>query len=96
MPGIRLENNNTELHYDSYVHRGSLMVLRAGLPLSDPDMLYNYLKNSEVLQKANLKPEDFGIFHPIAEQYKGKPEEELLAAITELTIRNENIDRKFY
>jgi hypothetical protein len=88
---VRLENNNTELHYDQYVHRGSLMVLRAGLPLSDPDHLYNYLKNSEVLINANLTPEHFGIEHPVAEKYKGKSEEELLSVITDLTITLQNI-----
>ena len=88
---IRLENNNTELHYDQYVHRGSLMVLRVGLPLKDPDHLYNYLKESEVLREANLTPEHFGIEHPIAAQYKGKSEEELLSVITDLTLTIESL-----
>lgn len=91
---VRLEKDNTELHFDKYVHRGSLMILREALPLSDPDQLYNYLNN--VLQKANLKPEDFGIYHPVAERFKGKSEEELLAAITDLIVRNENLERHFY
>lgn len=93
---VHLEKDNTELHYDSYVHRGSLMVLREALPLSDPDHRYNYLSNSEVLKNANLTPEDFGIFHPVAERYKGKSEEELLAVITDLTLKNENLERYFY
>ena len=88
---IHLENKNTELHYDQYVHRGSLMVLRAGLPLSDPDHLYNYLKDSTVLSEANLTPEHFGIYHPVTEKYKGKSEEELLSVITDLLITIENI-----
>lgn len=88
---IRLENNNTELHYDQYVHRGSLMVLRAGLPLKDPDHLYNYLKDSPVLASANLTPEHFGIYHPVTEKYKGKSEEELLSVITELIEKNESL-----
>lgn len=88
---VRLENNNTELHYDQYVHRGSLMVLREGLPISDPDHLYNYLTNSEELIKLNLTPEHFGIFHPVTEKYRGKSEEELLNVITDLIIKIENI-----
>jgi len=49
---VRLEKDNTELHFDKYVHRGSLMILREALPLSDSYQLYNYL-NSDVLQKDN-------------------------------------------
>ena len=90
-PKVRLENKNTELHYDQYVKRGSLMMLREGLPLNDPDFLYTYIKNSPVLAEAHLSPEDFNIFHPVAEKYKGKSEEELLAVITDLTIENENL-----
>lgn len=88
---IRLGNNNTELIYDQYVKRGSLMVLREGLPLSDPDQLYNYLKDSPVLSEVNLTPEHFGIYHPVTEKYRGKTEEELLAVITDLIITNQNI-----
>jgi hypothetical protein len=88
---VRLENNNTELHYDQYVHRGSLMVLREGLPISDPDHLYNYLKDSPVLIEARLTPEHFNIFHPVTEKYRGKSEEELLNIITDLIIKIENI-----
>lgn len=88
---IRLEKNNTELHYDKYVHRGSLMVLRAALPLSDPDHLYAYIKNSPVLIEARLTPEHFGIYHPVTEAFKGKSEEELLSVITDLIIENEKL-----
>jgi hypothetical protein len=87
---IRLEKDNTELHYDQYVHRGSVMVLREGLPISDPDHLYNYLKNSPVLTEAKLTPEHFDIYHPVVEKYRGKSEEELLNVITDLIIKNEN------
>jgi hypothetical protein len=88
---IRLGNNKTELIYDQYVKRGSLMLLREGLPLSDPDQLYNYLKDSPVLSEANLTPEHFDIYHPVTEKYRGKTEEELLAVITDLIIINQNI-----
>jgi len=91
---IKLERNNTELHYDKYVNKGGMMsYLRSALPLNDPDQLYNYLKNSSVLQEANLTPEHFGIYHPVAERFKGKPEEELLSVITDLIIENENLQR---
>jgi hypothetical protein len=89
---IRLENNNTELHYDQYVKKGGMMsYLRLGLPFTDPDNLYNYLKNSDVLMEANLTPEHFGIYHPVAEKYRGKSEEELLAVITELLTTKQNM-----
>jgi hypothetical protein len=91
---IHLENNNTELHYDQYVNKGGMMsYLRSALPLSDPDHLYNYLKNSSVLTEANLTPEHFGIYHPVVEKFKGKPEEELLSVITDLIIENEYLQR---
>ena len=88
---IRLENNNTELHYDKYVKRGSLMQLRAGLGLNDPDHQYNYLKNSSVLQEAGVTPEDFGIFHPVAAKYMDKTKEELIADMTELILENDKL-----
>ncbi len=88
---IRLENDNTELHYDKYVKRGSLMQLREGLGLNDPDHQYNYLKNSPVLQEANLTPEDFGIFHPVMDKYKDKTKEELISDMTELVLENNKL-----
>lgn len=91
---IRLENDNTELHFDSYVRRGSVMILREALPLSDPDNLYNYLKNSPILVEENLTPEDFNIFHPVTNKYKNMSVEELLTVITDLTIENQNLKRE--
>lgn len=89
---IKLEKNNTELHYDQFVNKGGMLSYRrSALPLSDPDHLYNYLKNSPVLQEANLTPEHFGIYHPVAEKYKGKTEDELLSVITDLIIENEQL-----
>jgi len=32
----------------------------------------------------------------VAERFKGKSEEELIAAITDLIVRNENLERRFY
>lgn len=87
---IELKNNNTELSYDKYVKRGSLMQLREGLGLSDPDQQYNYLKESQVLKDAGLTPEDFGIYHPVAAKYMDKTKEELISDITELIIEREN------
>ena len=87
---IELKKNNTELSYDKYVKRGSLMQLREGLGLSDPDQQYNYLKESQVLKDAGLTPEDFDIFHPIAKKYMDKTKEELISDITELIIEREN------
>jgi hypothetical protein len=92
-PKVRLENKNTELHYDIYVKRGSLMVLREGLPWSDPDFLYTYIKNSPVLIEAHLTPEDFNIFHPVTERYMNKSKEELITDITNLIIKNQNLER---
>lgn len=92
-PKVRLEKKNTELHYDRYVQRGSLMVIREGLPWNDPDFLYTYLKNSPALVEAHLTPEDFNIFHPVIEKYMNKSKEELIADITDLIIENQNLQR---
>ena len=92
---IRLEKNNTELHFDKYVHRGSMMYLRSALPLSDPDQLYNYIKSSSALKDAGLTPEDFNIFHPVAEQFRNKNKEELISVITELMLKIEDMERPF-
>lgn len=89
---IKLGKNNTELSYDEYVHRGNIMYLREGLPISDPDNLYNYLKNSPILQEAKLSPEDFGILHPVIKKYGKYTKEELMSVITELVIKNETIN----
>lgn len=89
---IRLEKDNTELHYDKYVKRGSLMQLREALGLNDPDQQYNYLKNSPVLEAAGVTPEDFGIFHPVADKYRDKSKEELIAVITDLLNKNSSLE----
>lgn len=88
---IELKNNNTELSYDKYVKNGSIMCLREGLDFHNPNHLYNYLKQSQILKDAGVRPEDFGIFHPVAEQYKDKTTEELISDITELIIENRNL-----
>ena len=88
---IRLEKDNTELHYDKYVKRGSLMQLREGLGLNDPDHQYNYLKNSPVLVEAGVTPEDFGILHPVAAEYKDKTKEELISDMTKLILENDKL-----
>lgn len=88
---IKLEKNNTELHYNQYVNRGPMMYLRSALPLDDPDQLYNYLKSSSVLKNANLYPEDFDIYHPLSEKIKNCTKEELLSIITDLKIENEKL-----
>ena len=93
---IRLENNNTELHYDKYVKRGSLMQLREALGLNDPDHKYNYLKNSPVLQEAGLTPEDFGIFHPVADKYRDKTKEELIADMTDILLENKKLEQMIH
>jgi len=90
---VRLENNNTELHYDKYVHRGSMMILRSALSLDDPDMLYNYLKDSPALKDVGFCPEDFGIYHPIIERFKDSSKEELLTTLTDLFIENDRLRR---
>ena len=93
---IKLKNNNTLLEYDSYVKRGSMMYLRSALSLTDPDFLYTYLKESKELREANLTPEQFGIYHPVTEQFKDSSQEVLLNMITSLLIENENLHRNQY
>ena len=84
---------NTELSYDKYVKRGSMMQLREALGIGDPEHQYNYLKESKVLKDAGLTPEDFGIFHPVAAKYMDKTKEELISDMTELIIQMENFER---
>lgn len=91
---IRLENDNTELHYDRYVTRGDMMYLRSALPLDDPDQLYNYLKNSSVLSEANLTPEDFGVWHPVTEWCKHNTREQIISTLTELVLENERLKQQ--
>ena len=89
---VKLNEDKTELSYDKYVKRGSLMQLRSALGLNDPDHLYFYLKNSPVLTEAGVTPEDFGIFHPVADEYKDKTKEELISDITELILQNSKLE----
>jgi len=89
---IKLSEDKTELSYDKYVKRGSLMQLRSALGLNDPDHQYNYLKNSPVLTEAGLSPEDFGIFHPVADKYKDKTKEQLIHDMTELILQNNKME----
>ena len=81
---IKLSEDKKELSYDKYVKRGSLMQLREGLSLKDPDHQYNYLKNSPALKEGGLTPEDFGIFHPVTAKFMDSTKEELIGVITDL------------
>ena len=89
---IKLNEDKTELSYDKYVKRGSLMQLRSALGLNDPDHLYFYLKNSPVLTEAGVTPEDFGIFHPVADEYKDKTKEQFIHDMTELILQNNKME----
>ena len=89
---ITLSEDKKELTYDKYVKNGSLMQLREGLGINDPDHLYNYLKNSPVLTEAGVSPEDFGIFHPSVAPHIDKSREELLKVISDLVSENKRLE----
>jgi len=89
---ITLSEDKKELTYDKYVKNGSLMQLREGLGINDPNHLYNYLKNSPVLIEAEVTPEDFGIFHPSIAPHLNKSKEELLSVITDLVLENKRLE----
>lgn len=80
-------NEDGSLEYDQYVHRGNMMYLREGLEISDPDHLYNYLKNNDI------EPELYGVYHPISNKYKDYTKEELLGKIVELELTIKNAER---
>lgn len=83
---VELIANNTVLQYDKYIKQGDLMVLREGLSATDPNYIYNYLKNSEVFIKNNITPEMFGIKNPLEIEFKDKSRDELINEI--LNLRN--------
>ena len=89
---IKLSEDKTELSYDKFVKRGSMMQLRSALGLNDPDHLYNYLKASPVLMEGGVTPEDFGVFHPVADKYKDKSKEQLIHDMTEIILQNQKME----
>jgi len=84
--GVKILDDGS-LEYDQYVHRGSMMYLREGLPITDPDNLYNYLKFN------NIEPELYGIFHPITKKYENYTKEQLLSVISDLERTIVNMER---
>ena len=78
---IKLSKNRRKLTYDTYVKRGKISLLREGLSIDDPDHLYNYLANSEILKTHGFQPDDFGIEYPFAQKYKKLTEQQLILKI---------------
>lgn len=79
---ITVSEDGSQITYDKYVKRGSLLMLRSALGINDPDFLYNYLKSN------NIEPENYGIKHPAYEsalaKYGNLNKDELLSIIGRL------------
>lgn len=58
---------------------GSMLSRRDCLPFNHPEHPYNYIRRTY-----DVSPEEYGIFPPYIEKYKGKTREELLMVISQL------------
>lgn len=78
---------NGALSYNPYVRKGGMLVLRSALHCNDPDFLYNYIKDH------GYEPEEYGIFHPAAEEYANYTRAQLIAELVDLKDQLEIIYR---
>lgn len=62
-----------------WVKRGSMMANRDTLSHNDPDHTYNYVKDT-----LGLRPEDYGITHPLTEKYSHLSRDELIDLIVSM------------
>lgn len=72
----------------TYVSKGSMLVLRDALHWDDPDHTYNYVKN--VL---GVDPEDYGIVHPLYEEYSKYSRSELIDMVEKARQTIESYER---
>lgn len=72
------EANVKKVTYKPWVTRGIMLINTFSLRHDDPDHPYNQLVEQGV------DPEDFGIKHPLEEEYKNLSRGQLLARIKEL------------
>lgn len=70
-----------------WIIRGDLAVRTEALPISDSNHPYNQALTQGVI------PEEFGIYHPIAEEFQDKPRHLLLSEIVKLRQEIENLYR---
>lgn len=75
------------LHYSAFVKRGSMLVNREALDWDDPQSLHSHLSN------AGIKPEDYGIKHPLAEAFKGRSRDDLIHEVLNLRAEVEAFHR---
>lgn len=79
MAGVYIDNQG-QLFYSQWVSKGMVMkVDRDCLDHDDPEHLYN-----EIITLGR-DPADFGVTHPLAEQYKDYTREQLINMVAELS-----------
>ena len=71
-----------------WAKRGGLLVRTNDLPFDDPDSEYQ-----QIIAAGGI-PEEYGIMHPVAEEFKGKSREELVQEI--INLRAEIDSRHFH
>lgn len=67
-----------KLHYTTYVKKGEMLYLREALSHKDPDNLYNYLELN------GFKPEEYGVEHPLTEQYASYSRGDLIEELVKI------------
>lgn len=67
-----------EIEVSTWVKRGTMMVNRAALDWNDPDHIYNHIVS------LGYRPEDYGIKHPMTEEFEDKSRDELIDEIVKL------------
>ena len=67
--------------------RGALAIRTEALSISDPDHPYN-----QILAQDKI-PEEFGVYHPITEEFQDKPRQHLINEIVKLRQEIESLYR---
>ena len=68
----------TEINIKKWVHRGTMLYATDALDYDDPMHPYNQAKEQGV------RPEDYGLVHPLSERFAGTTRSELINRIMEL------------
>lgn len=76
-----------EIEIPVWWRNGRMLYRRDCLPINHPEHTYNYIKD-----KLGLIPEDYGVLHPINEQYKHMDKEQLLSVIANLHNQIETLE----
>lgn len=73
-----MSRSTTSVFIRKFVSRGTMLVNTEALDVDDDDHPYNQIKSM------GLRPEDYGVQHPLTDEFAAKSREELIDEIIDL------------